>query len=134
MVIASDYPFMDILWTMIIFFAWVVWIWIMIVLLTDIFRRRDIGGFAKAAWVIFLIIVPFLAALIYLIAEHDGMAERTADAARAQQAQMDQYVKSVAGTGGGAASQISEAKALLDSGAITQPEFDSLKAKALAAT
>ena len=133
MVIASDYPFMDILWTMIIFFAWVVWIWIMIVLLTDIFRRRDIGGFAKAAWVIFLIIVPFLAALIYLIAQHDGMAERTADAARAQQAQMDQYVKSVAGTGG-AASQISEAKALLDSGAITQPEFDALKAKALAAT
>src|SRR4051794_37722985 len=107
MVIASDYPFMDILWTMIIFFAWVVWIWIMIVLLTDIFRRRDIGGFAKAAWVIFLIIVPFLAALIYLIAEHDGMAQRTADAAQAQKAQMDDYVKSVAGSGG-AAGQISD--------------------------
>src|SRR3954469_15326807 len=132
MVIAADYPFLDILWTMIIFFTWVVWIWIMIVVLTDVFRRRDIGGFAKAAWVIFLIVLPFLGVLVYLIAQHDGMTERNVDAARAQQAQMDDYVKSVAGSGGGAASEISEAKSLLDSGAITQPEFDALKAKALA--
>src|SRR4051812_27958994 len=131
MVIAADYPFLDILWTMIIFFTWVVWIWIMIVVLTDVFRRRDIGGFAKAAWVIFLIVLPFLGVLVYLIAQHDGMTERNVDAARAQKAQMDDYVKSVAGNGG-AASEISEAKSLLDSGAITQPEFDALKAKALA--
>ena len=132
MPIAADYPFLDILWTMIIFFTWVVWIWIMIVILTDVFRRRDISGWGKAAWVIFLIILPFLGALVYLIAQHDGMAERGAEQAKAQQAQTDEYVRSVAGSGGPAA-EIEKAKQLLESGAITEPEFDAIKAKALAA-
>jgi hypothetical protein len=132
MPIAADYPFLDILWTMIIFFTWVVWIWIMIVILTDVFRRRDISGWVKALWVVFLIILPFLGALIYLIAQHDGMANRQAEAAKGQKAEMDDYVRSVAGSGG-AAAEIDKAKQLLDSGAITQTEFDALKAKALAA-
>jgi Phospholipase_D-nuclease N-terminal/Short C-terminal domain len=132
MPIAADYPFLDVLWTMIIFFTWVVWIWIMIVILTDVFRRRDISGWVKALWVIFLIVLPFLGALVYLIAQHDGMSERQADAARGQKAQMDDYVRSVAGSGG-AAAEIDKAKQLLDSGAINQTEFDALKAKALAA-
>jgi hypothetical protein len=131
MPIAADYPFLDILWTMIIFFTWVVWIWIMIVILTDVFRRRDISGWVKGAWVVFLIVLPFLGALVYLIAQHDGMSQRQADAARGQKAQMDDYVRSVAGSGGPAA-EIDKAKQLLDSGAITQTEFDSIKAKALA--
>ena len=84
MPIAADYPFLDILWSMIIFFTWVVWIWIMIVILTDVFRRNDIGGWSKALWVIFLIILPFLGALVYLIAHHDGMAQRSAGVALAQ--------------------------------------------------
>jgi len=133
MVIAADYPFLDILWTMIIFFTWVVWIWLMIVILTDVFRRRDISGWAKGAWTVFLIVLPFLGALVYLISQHDKMADRSAEQARGQQAQFDQYVKSVAGNGGGAASEIDKAKKLLDSGAITQSEFEALKAKALAA-
>src|SRR4051794_11796132 len=116
MVLASDYPFMDILWTMIIFFAWVVWIWMMIVILTDVFRRRDISGFAKAAWVIFLIIVPFVAVLIYLIAQHDGMAERQAKEFETARTQQDEYIRSVAGSG--ASGEIERAKGLLDSGAI----------------
>jgi hypothetical protein len=132
MPIAADYPFLDVLWTMIIFFTWVVWIWIMIVILTDVFRRRDISGWVKALWVIFLIVLPFLGALVYLIAQHDGMSERQAEAARGQKAQMDDYVRSVAGSGG-AAAEIDKAKQLLDSGAINQTEFDALKAKALAA-
>jgi hypothetical protein len=131
MPIAADYPFLDILWTMIIFFTWVVWIWIMIVILTDVFRRRDISGWGKAAWIVFLIVLPFLGALVYLIAQHDGMAERGAEQAKAQQAQADDYVRSVAGSGGPAA-EIDRAKQLLDSGAITQSEFDTIKAKALA--
>jgi hypothetical protein len=131
MPIAADYPFLDVLWTMIIFFTWVVWIWIMIVILTDVFRRRDISGWAKGAWVVFLIILPFLGALVYLIAQHDGMSQRQADAARGQKAEMDEYVRSVAGSGG-AAAEIDKAKQLLDSGAINQTEFDALKAKALA--
>ncbi len=132
MPIAADYPFLDILWSMIIFFTWVVWIWMMIIILTDVFRRRDLSGFGKAAWTIFLIILPFLGALVYLIAQHDGMAQRQADAVRGQRAQMDDYVRSVA-TSGGAAAEIDKAKQLLDSGAINQTEFDALKAKALAA-
>ena len=132
MPIAADYPFLDVLWTMILFFTWVAWIWILIVIFTDLFRRRDVSGWGKAGWVVFLIVLPFLGALVYLIAQHDGMAERQADAARGQKAQMDDYVRSVAGSGGPAA-EIDKAKQLLDSGAITQDEFNALKAKALAA-
>ncbi len=132
MILAADYPFLNILWSMIIFFAWVIWIWIMIVILTDVFRRRDISGWVKAAWVVFLIVLPFLGVLVYLIAQHDGMTQRSADAASAQKAQFDDYVRSTAGSGGGAAAEIEKAKQLLDSGAITAEEFASLKAKALA--
>jgi hypothetical protein len=133
MVLAADYPsFLDILWTIIVFFAWVAWIWILIVLFTDIFRRRDIGGWAKAGWVIFLLILPFLGALIYLIANHDGMADRQAKEIQGQQQQFDSYVRQVAADSGPAA-EIDRAKKLLDDGAITQSEFEALKAKALAA-
>jgi energy-coupling factor transporter transmembrane protein EcfT len=132
---AADYPFLDVFWTMIIFFCWVVWIWMMIVILTDIFRRHDIGGWHKAAWIVFLIVLPFLGVLVYLIAQSGGMAERRAKEAQDAQAQFDDYVKQVATNDGGqagAAAEIEKAKALLDSGTITQAEFDSLKAKALA--
>ena len=84
MPIAADYPFMDVLWSMIIFFFWVIWIWIVITVLIDVFRRHDIGGFAKALWVIFVVILPWLGVLIYLIVEHDGMRERSMKQAQAQ--------------------------------------------------
>ena len=130
--IAADYPFMNVLWSMIIFFAWVAWIWILIVILTDVFRRHDIGGWTKALWTIFLVVIPFLGVLVYLVAQHDGMAERQQKDVQAQQAQFDSYVRQAAATGGGPASEIEKAKALLDSGAITQSEFETLKAKAVA--
>jgi uncharacterized membrane protein YcjF (UPF0283 family) len=126
--IAADYPFLDILWTMIIFFAWVAWIWIVITVLIDLFRRHDIGGWGKAAWVVFVIVLPFLGVLIYLIAQHDGMRERSMRQTEAQRAAFDQYVRQ---TAGGSAAEIAKAKELLDSGAITQAEFDAIKAKAL---
>lgn len=128
--VASSYPFLDIFWTILIFMAWVVWIWIAITVLIDLFRRQDISGWAKAAWVIFVIILPFLGVLIYLIAYHGGMAERSQKQAEASQAQFDDYVRQAAGTGG-ATAEIERAKALLDNGTITQAEFDALKAKAL---
>jgi hypothetical protein len=131
MPIAADYPFLDVLWSMIIFFIWVAWIWMMILILSDVFRRDDLSGWGKAGWTFFLIVLPFLGALIYLIAQSDGMAERRAQDVQGQRAQMDDYVRSVAGSGGPAA-EIDKAKALLDSGAITQTEYDALKAKALA--
>jgi hypothetical protein len=132
MVFAADYPFLNILWTMIIFFAWVVWIWMMIAILTDVFRRRDLSGWGKAAWTVFLIVLPFIGALSYLIANHEGMADRNVKQAQRAQAEFDDYVKTVAKNGGGAAAEIEKAKGLLDTGAIDQSEYDALKAKALA--
>jgi hypothetical protein len=114
---------------MIIFFFWVIWIWIVITVLIDVFRRHDIGGFAKAMWVIFVVILPWLGVLIYLIIEHDGMRERSMKQARVQREQFDQYVREAAG---GSADEIAKAKQLLDQGTITQDEFNALKAKALA--
>ena len=130
MVLAADYPFMDVLWSMIIFFFWVIWIWIVITVLIDVFRRHDIGGFAKALWVIFVVILPWLGVLVYLIVEHDGMRERSMRQARAQRREFDDYVRDRPGAG--SAAEIAKAKELLDAGAITQEEFEALKAKALA--
>jgi hypothetical protein len=131
MVLAADYPFIDILWSMILFFTWVIWIWMMVVILTDVFRRPDIGGFAKAAWTVFLIVLPFLGALIYLISQHEHMAERRIKDVETQQAAFDRRVRDVAAADG-PATEIANAKGLLDSGAINQSEFDQLKSKALA--
>jgi hypothetical protein len=134
MVLAADYPFLNILWSMIVFFSWVIWIWIMIVILTDVFGRTDIGGWAKAAWTVFLIVLPFLGALVYLVAQHDGMAERKSKAVEAQQSAIDSRIRQVAGSDpGGPATEIANAKQLLDSGAIDQGEYDRLKQRALAA-
>jgi hypothetical protein len=118
--LAADYPFLDVLWTMIIFFAWVIWIWILITILVDVFRRHDISGFTKALWVIFMIFLPFLGVLIYLIVNGKGMAERNV-----------QQVQAAAASAGPTA-QIATAKDLLDQGAISQEEFDAIKRKALA--
>jgi uncharacterized membrane protein YcjF (UPF0283 family) len=126
--VAADYPFLEVLWTMILFFAWVAWIWIVVTVLIDIFRRDDIGGWGKAGWVVFVIVLPFLGVLIYLIAQHDEMRERSEQQVKAQRAAFDSYVRQ---TAGGSAAEIAKAKELLDSGAITQSEFDAIKAKAL---
>ena len=131
MVLAADYPFMDVLWSMLIFFCFFLWIWIAITCFADIFRRHDIHGFAKTLWCIFIIILPFLGVFIYLIAEGKHMAERNAQQMADSQAQFDAYVRETAG--GGSAAEIERAHGLLQSGAITQAEFDAIKAKALAA-
>jgi hypothetical protein len=134
MVFAADYPFIDVLWTMIIFFAWVVWIWMIVALFSDLFRRQDIGGWAKAAWVVFMIVLPFLGVLAYLITQHDAMAKRTLDQVQAQQHEFDEHVRTVAArNGGGPASEIEKAQGLLEKGAIDQAEFEAIKARALAA-
>ena len=131
LIAASSYPFLKVLWDILIIFAWILFIWLAIIVFTDLFRRRDISGWAKAAWVVFVVILPWIGVLAYLIFNHDGMAERSEKQSQATQAQFDQYVREAAGTGG-PASEIDTAKKLLDSGAITQAEFDAIKAKALA--
>jgi hypothetical protein len=129
LLVASDYPFLDVLWTIFIFFLWVIWIWFLIVILTDVFRRHDIGGGKKAVWCLFIIFLPVVGALAYVIVNGDGMAKRNVKESQQAQERMDDYVRSVAG---GSASEIEKAKQLLDSGAITADEYASLKAKALA--
>jgi len=127
--IAASYPFLDVLWTMLIIFLWIMFFWILIAILGDIFRRHDISGWSKALWVLFVVFLPFLGILIYLGVNGSGMAERNVKDARQAQAQTDEYIRTVAG---GPAGEIEKAKQLLDSGAISQAEFDALKQKALA--
>ena len=131
MLIATDYPLLEVFWTMLIFFAFFIWIWILVTVFADLFRRKDISGWGKTGWIIFVIVLPYLGVFVYLIAQHKGMTERTISQQQAAQAQMDQYVKSVASTSDPTA-QIANAKALLDQGTISQAEFDQIKQKALA--
>ena len=127
--LAYDYPLMGFFLSVLYFTLFFMWIWIAVMVFIDIFRSHDMGGFAKAIWVIFVILLPYLGVLIYLIANHDGMADRNLAQVQQQKAATDEYIRSVSG---GAAGEIEKAKGLLDSGAITQAEFDSIKAKALA--
>ena len=129
MPLAADYPFLEVLWTLLVFFAWVAWFWLLITVAVDVFRRRDIGGGKKTLWLIFMLFIPFIGVFAYLIVNHDEMAQRNIEQAQSQKAQFDDYVRTVSG---GAAAEIDKAKQLLDSGAISQSEFEAIKAKALA--
>ena len=128
---AADYPLLNLFWTMLVLFAWVIWFWLLITVFADVFRRRDLSGWAKAGWLIVVIVLPYLGVFIYLITQSKHMAERNLRDAQAVQARFDEHVKSVAGSGG-AASEIEKAKHLLDVGAITEAEYDHIKQKALA--
>jgi hypothetical protein len=130
MAIASDYPFLDVMGTMLFFFLWIIWFWLLIKVFADVFRRHDIGGGAKTLWIIFVIILPYLGVFIYLITQSHHIADRDMQQAQNQQQQFDEYVRSVSSSGG-TAEEIAKAKQLLDAGTITQTEFDALKAKAL---
>ncbi len=131
MVLGADYPFLDVFWSIVIFFLWVMWFMLLFHIIGDIFRRRDASGAKKTLWLLFVLFLPFLGVFVYLIANSDDMARRSAEQMAAQQAQTDEYVRSVAGSSG-AAAEIEKAKGLLESGAINQQEYDAIKAKALA--
>jgi Phospholipase_D-nuclease N-terminal len=130
-VLLQEYPFLSVMWTLIVIFAWVIWFWLLIVIFADLFRRHDVSGWGKAAWVVFLIVLPFLGVLVYLISQSTGMTERRTKDAQTAQTQFDQYVRSV-GASGSPASQIEKAKQLLDTGSITQQEFDEIKRRTIA--
>jgi hypothetical protein len=129
--VLANYTFGDVMWSFLVFFAWVIWFWLLITVFSDLFRRHDISGWGKTGWIILVILIPYFGVFIYLIAEHEGMANRNIAQVQQSQQQFDDYVKTVASTGD-PASQIADAKKLLDSGAITQEEFEALKKKALA--
>ncbi|MGZ4649531.1 MAG: SHOCT domain-containing protein [Kineosporiaceae bacterium] len=128
----SSYPLLDVMWTMLVFFCWILWFWCLFTVYGDLFRRRDIGGWGKTGWVLLTLLVPFIGVFIYLIAEGRAMAERSVEQAKLQRAQMDEYVRSVAATSGDGSAQIGKAKELFDSGAITADEYEALKRKVLA--
>ena len=130
--LVADYTFFDFFWSMLVFFLWIMWFWLLFAIWTDIFRRRDISGWGKALWLVFTIVLPFLGAFIYLITQDDGMAKRGVARARRDREEFDEYVRDTAGSGSSAAAEIERGKALLDGGAITQEEFDVLKRNALA--
>ena len=132
MPLLADYPFLDVMWSMLVFFLWVAWFWILFSVWGDLFRRTDLSGWGKAGWLIFTLVVPFLGVFVYVITQNDAMTQRNLERAKAQRAQMDEYVRTTAGGGGGAAAEIERAKQLLDSGAINADEYAGLKAKALA--
>jgi hypothetical protein len=130
MILAADYPFLEVFWTMLIFFGFVIWLWILFAVLGDILRRHDASGWVKVLWIVFVVVLPFLGVFVYLIAEHGGMTERSIERQQAAQKQSDEYVRSVAQSS--PAEQIAQAKQLLDGGTITQAEFDRVKEQALA--
>ena len=127
----TGYTFLNFFWDALLVFAWIIWFWLLITVFADLFRRHDTSGWAKAGGIIFVIVLPYFGVLVYLIAEHRGMAERNTQRAHAAQQQFDQYVQSVAASSG-PAEQIARAKTLLDEGTISQDEFDRIKQKALA--
>ena len=127
--LASDYPLLDVFWSMVIFFLFVMWIWILIAIFSDVFSRHDISGGMKALWTLALLFLPVFGVLMYMITQSSSMAERRMKAVEQQQRAIAAYVP----TQGGSAAEIAKAKELLDSGSITATEFDALKAKALAA-
>jgi hypothetical protein len=131
--LASSYPVLDAFLTMLYFFLFIIWIWLLIMVFMDVFRSHDMGGWAKALWVIFIIVLPFLGVFVYLIARGGSMHERAADQAAQQQKAFDQYVKQAAGTPGEtSADQLHKLADLKSQGVLTDAEFEAQKAKILA--
>jgi hypothetical protein len=127
--LAYDYPILGIFWTMLILFVWISWLFVFFHVVIDIFRSHDMGGFAKAAWFLLVVLIPLLGVLIYVLARGDSMRDR--DVARAQD-QMDAYVRQAAGTSGGVADELAKLGELKSSGVISDDEFEAQKAKLLA--
>jgi hypothetical protein len=131
--LATSYPILDIFLTTLYFFVFIIWLWLLFMVFIDIFRSHDLGGWAKALWVIAIIIMPYLGVLVYLIFRGGGMHERAAQQAALQQKAFDQYVKQTAGTpGSSTADQLSKLAGLKSQGLLTDAEFDAEKAKVLA--
>jgi hypothetical protein len=124
-------PLLDLFWAMLWFFMFFIWIWLLIKIFGDIFRSPDMGGFAKTMWILFVIVLPFLGVLVYLIARGGSMAERDMQQAAAIAKAQQQYIREVAGSGGSSADEIAKLAALRDQGVLTDEEFNTQKAALL---
>jgi hypothetical protein len=131
-VLAYDYPILGLFWTMLIFFLWIAWFFLLFYVLADIFRSDDMGGWGKALWVIFVVLAPFLGVFLYVIIRGSGMSERSLARARAQDQAMQAYVRDAAGSSGGSADELAKLADLRQRGVITDAEFEQQKARILA--
>jgi hypothetical protein len=130
---AQDYPLLNLFWTMLWLFVWILWIFLLVRIILDVFRSDDLGGWSKALWVIFIIILPFIGVLVYLIARGSGMQKRDVRDARAADQEMRSYIRSAAAeTPPSTAEELSKLASLRDQGVLSQAEFDTQKAKLLA--
>jgi len=129
----SSYPLLNLFWTMFIFFLWVAWIWILITVFIDIFRSHDLSGWAKALWFLFVLFIPVIGVLVYLIARGGKMQERTVRQAQQQDAEARAYIQEAAGSSASSADQLAKLADLRDRGVISAAEFEREKAKVLAA-
>jgi len=129
---SSAYPFLDLMWTMLVFFGWIAWFWLLFVALGDLYRRPDVSGWGKAGWTVLVIVLPFLGVFLYLCTQGRHLAERRQARELATQQHFENYVRSVSAKDTTGAAQISEAKRLLDQGVINEVEYHELKRKALA--
>ena len=127
-----DYPILGLFWTMLMFFLWIAWFFILFRVIVDIFRSHDMGGGGKALWLIFVIVVPFLGVFVYVIARGHSMTERDVAQAQAQQAAFKSYVQDAAGSSGGTADELSKLADLKAQGVLSDAEFEQQKAKLLA--
>ena len=132
MPLASDFGTGQVFLSMLWFFLFFIWIWLLIIVFSDIFRSHDMGGFAKAIWVIFVIIFPYLGVFVYLIARGHKMAEHAQEAAAAQNAAATAYIQQAAGTTKSTAEEIAHLNDLKTQGVLSDAEFEAAKAKALA--
>ncbi|MEC4576449.1 SHOCT domain-containing protein [Streptomyces virginiae] len=128
----DDYPLLNLFWTMLWLFLWIMWFFLLFKIITDIFRDHTLGGWGKAGWLIFVLILPFLGVFVYLIARGKSMTERDMKQMQENEAAFKQYVQQASGPGGGSADELHKLSALKDKGDITQEEFDRAKAKLLA--
>jgi hypothetical protein len=129
--VLATYSFGDVMWTMFVFFAWILFFWLLFGVFGDLFSRHDLSGWAKAGWTVLVIILPFIGIFVYLISQGKGMGERAQQRAQAQKTEVDDYVRSVAASGS-PTDEIARGKELFDQGAITQAEYDQIKSRALA--
>ena len=131
MALAADYPILDLFWTMVLLFGWVIYFWLLITVFADLFRRRDVSGWGKAGWTVFLLVLPLIGAFTYLITQNRSMTERAVREQETRRAETDAYIRSVAAPQYRGIDEIARAKDLLDKGAISADEFEQLKQRAL---
>jgi hypothetical protein len=135
--LVADTTFLDVFWSMLVLFLWVLWIWLLFTIWADIFRRDDLSGWGKAGWLVFTLVLPYLGAFVYLVTQNDGMTKRNTARGRRAAERYDPFIQEAyrqtsAPSGESAATEIERGKELLERGVITQAEFDVLKANALA--